>query len=113
LRAIRKQAKSGALVAISAVDPLNLTGVILPGERIPAVLGNRILFEDGVPIAALDAGDVRLLGDTARDRGEIEAILLRKTYSPALRARLAIGGVSPPDFAARRERRGKTRSARS
>ena len=34
-------------VVISATDPLNLIGSLLPGERIPAVHTNRILFKNG------------------------------------------------------------------
>src|SRR6185503_6830744 len=37
LRALRKAGPSGQLVTISAADPLNLVGVILPGERVPAL----------------------------------------------------------------------------
>jgi len=36
---------------IGASDPLNLGGVITPGARTAAVLGNRILLCDGVPVA--------------------------------------------------------------
>jgi len=31
------------------VDPLNLTGIVTPGPRIPAVLGERVVYVDGVP----------------------------------------------------------------
>jgi ATP-dependent Lhr-like helicase len=34
---------------ISAADPLNLVGIILPGERVPAISGRSILYRDGVP----------------------------------------------------------------
>ncbi len=61
LRAIRKQEKTGAMLAISAADPLNLVGVITPEARVPAIAGNRVLFRDGVPIAALEGGMVRKL----------------------------------------------------
>ena len=36
-------------IAISAADPLNLVGIILPGERVPAISGRSILYRDGVP----------------------------------------------------------------
>jgi ATP-dependent Lhr-like helicase len=35
-------------VTISAADPLNLAGVILPGERIPSLSGKLLRFRDGV-----------------------------------------------------------------
>jgi ATP-dependent Lhr-like helicase len=49
LRAARKAAESGETVSVSAADPLNLAGIILPGERIPANSGKWITFCDGVP----------------------------------------------------------------
>ncbi|MGB1109900.1 MAG: Lhr family helicase, partial [Gammaproteobacteria bacterium] len=58
LRAARKAQKTGELVAITAADPLNLTAVLLPGQRIPAQPGNRILLRDGLPIAWLVAGEM-------------------------------------------------------
>jgi len=35
-------------IVISAAGPLNLVGIILPGERIPAIHTNRILFQNGL-----------------------------------------------------------------
>jgi hypothetical protein len=42
-------------VELSAADPLNLVGLLTPGERVPATLGNRVAFVDGVP-APLGSG---------------------------------------------------------
>jgi ATP-dependent helicase Lhr and Lhr-like helicase len=49
LRAVRKQERSGEVVRISAADPLNLVGVVVPGARVPAVLTNSVTYVDGVP----------------------------------------------------------------
>jgi ATP-dependent Lhr-like helicase len=49
LRAVRRDAPSGELVTLSAADPLNLTGIVLPGERTSALAGGTIRFRDGVP----------------------------------------------------------------
>src|SRR5262249_35839220 len=68
LRAIRRSERNGSLIGISAADPLNLTGIVTPGERIPALAGNRILYEDGVPMLALVAGQVKVLGAFDTDR---------------------------------------------
>lgn len=35
---------------ISAADPLNLTGVITPGRRVPAVAGRQVVYVAGVPL---------------------------------------------------------------
>jgi ATP-dependent Lhr-like helicase len=48
LRAIRRFEPDGELVTISAADPLNLVGIIVPGERIPAVARRPVSFRDGV-----------------------------------------------------------------
>ncbi|MEX2524178.1 MAG: DEAD/DEAH box helicase [Gammaproteobacteria bacterium] len=49
----KKQVDTEQAVIISATDPLNLIGIILPGERVPALLTNRIVFQDGRPVACL------------------------------------------------------------
>jgi ATP-dependent Lhr-like helicase len=41
----------GHELRLSAADPLNLTGILLPGPRVPAVRGRELLFVDGVPRA--------------------------------------------------------------
>lgn len=46
LRASRKN-EGGRLVQISACDPLNLVGIIVPGQKIPANSGKTIVFEGG------------------------------------------------------------------
>ncbi len=50
LRSIRKgHGSAGATeIKLSACDPLNLAGVILPGPRIPAVPTNFLVFKDGL-----------------------------------------------------------------
>jgi ATP-dependent Lhr-like helicase len=50
LRAMRRIDPSGEVIAISAADPLNLVGIVVPGERVPAISGNTVAFRDGVAI---------------------------------------------------------------
>jgi ATP-dependent helicase Lhr and Lhr-like helicase len=50
LRAIRRDAPSGQVIRLSACDPLNLTGIITPGPRVPAILGQWLSYRDGVPL---------------------------------------------------------------
>ena len=52
LRAVRNIAASGETVTVSAADPLNLVGFIVPGERVPAISGKYIGFRDGLGVAA-------------------------------------------------------------
>jgi ATP-dependent Lhr-like helicase len=54
LRAVRNLAATGEEITISAADPLNLVGVIVPGERVPAISGKTLTFRDGVPLGAQD-----------------------------------------------------------
>jgi ATP-dependent Lhr-like helicase len=51
LRRVRRSARSGQEVRLSAADPLNLIGVILPGARVPAVRTNWVTYRDGLPLA--------------------------------------------------------------
>ena len=55
LRAIRREPKKGDVVRLSACDPLNLVGVVTPGARVAAHLGNYVSFLDGVYTEAGDA----------------------------------------------------------
>ena len=51
LRAARHAPLGGETVTISAADPLNLVGIILPGERVPAISGRFVVLRDGVVVA--------------------------------------------------------------
>src|SRR6185437_2390828 len=50
LRATRKLQLTSEIVTISAADPLNLVGVVVPGERIPAISGRYVSYRDGVAV---------------------------------------------------------------
>jgi ATP-dependent Lhr-like helicase len=81
--ALRKTARSAAesseRVSISAVDPLNLAGILTPGEKVPRLPGNRLLFENGVPIAVQSGGDVRYLTELdAAAQWEAKNLLIRR-----------------------------------
>jgi ATP-dependent Lhr-like helicase len=93
LRAVRRSEAKGELIGISAADPLNLTGIVTPGERIPALARSRVVYRDGIPVAALEKGTVRWLVEaTGAEALEIERVLVRKRVSPALRAYLGRAG---------------------
>lgn len=51
LRSLRRTAAAGEEIEISTADPLNLTGIILPGARASALSGEMIRLRDGVPVA--------------------------------------------------------------
>ena len=56
LRAERNSEDKGRWVVVSACDPLNLVGILTPGERVPATLGNRVAYMDGAPMCSLQGG---------------------------------------------------------
>ena len=51
LRAASKQPTTGEVVMISPADPLNLVGIVIPGERVPPTSLKNILLRDGVLVA--------------------------------------------------------------
>ncbi|HDR9224747.1 TPA: ATP-dependent DNA helicase, partial [Burkholderia vietnamiensis] len=63
LREVRRQPGDGQFVCVTGVDPLNLAGTLLPGDKVPALAGNRLLFRDGVPIASLVSGTFHYAAD--------------------------------------------------
>jgi ATP-dependent Lhr-like helicase len=73
VRAIRRREPEGELVVVSGGDPLNLAGIITPGERVAALPSNRVLYRDGVPIAVKEGKRRRLLSETV-GTGERQAI---------------------------------------
>jgi ATP-dependent Lhr-like helicase len=58
LRAVRQPPAAPELCRVAATDPLNLVGIVSPGPRVPAVIGNAVLYRDGVAVASLEAGAV-------------------------------------------------------
>ena len=51
LRELRRKGPDHEYVSISAADPVNLTGIVLPGDRVSALSNNRILLKDGGVVA--------------------------------------------------------------
>jgi ATP-dependent Lhr-like helicase len=61
LRATRKMPLTGETIVLSAADPLNLVGILLPGERVPAISGKTVTFCDGVAVCETRAADSQRL----------------------------------------------------
>ncbi|SMO64491.1 DEAD/DEAH box helicase [Solitalea koreensis] len=91
-RAENADSKHDQLISISAADPLNLTGILTPGKRISAFTGNRILYQDGIPVAYLEAKEIHYLVEVDDEKKWIlkNALVLR-TISPKLRKYLGKG----------------------
>jgi ATP-dependent Lhr-like helicase len=89
LRSLRKQPRKGTLVSVSAADPLNLVGIATPGDRLPALAGNRLLYRDGLPIAVLEGREPRFLVDLDNaTRWQAQSALVRRSVAPRLKAYL-------------------------
>jgi ATP-dependent Lhr-like helicase len=93
LRALRKLDKTGELVVISASDPLNLVGILTPDQRVTAIARSRVLFRDGVALAAWEGGEVRRLAASDLDEESLGSLLSRraavKTLKPHYRTATA------------------------
>jgi ATP-dependent Lhr-like helicase len=77
VRAVKKSqgTLAGTEIKLSACDPLNLSGVILPGPRVPAVPSSFIMFKDGLP--------VRVLTSRGPRAGDAEIVPLARSASAA------------------------------
>jgi ATP-dependent Lhr-like helicase len=104
LRSIRRTPVDESMISVSAADPLNLVGMITPGSRLATVASNRVLYRDGVPIAILEAKEIRFLTEmSASDQWRARNALLRRQVPPKVRAYLSQAGrtVSPPQAISR------------
>jgi ATP-dependent Lhr-like helicase len=82
LRQVRKREPDGLLVSLSALDPLNLVGTLLPGNKVPRQLGARIVLRDGIVIGTLVAGTVDVPAPLpADDERAVRKALLREPES--------------------------------
>jgi len=78
LRRVRRSERRGELVRISAADPLNLVGIVLPGPRVTAVRTNAVTYRDGA-----------VVGDAPGDRAASPGA--RRPLYPARPARPSSG----------------------
>jgi len=56
LREVRRRTGEPEWVCVSATDPSNLLGSVLPGVKVPRITGSRVLYRNGVPVATQMAG---------------------------------------------------------
>ena len=83
LRETHRAPAAGALEVVSACDPLNLVGIVTPGERAPSQPGNRVVFCDGVPVASMEKGIVINRSNADADTMTAAADLLYGPIRPA------------------------------
>ena len=85
LRAVRKLEKSGEFIAVSGADPLNLVGIVTPQGRVTAIAPNRVLFRDGLAIAALEGGAIRRLSVSELDDDMLKTLFWRRSSALGFR----------------------------
>jgi ATP-dependent Lhr-like helicase len=94
LRAVSKKEKSAQLITISAADPLNLTGILTPGGRVSATIGNRILYLDGEPVAVKSGKQISFIKTPeTTDKWKWQNALVQRDISPKLKPYLGKGIV--------------------
>jgi ATP-dependent Lhr-like helicase len=76
------------MVVLGAADPLNLVGILTPEARVPAIHTNRLLLKDGLPIAALEGGELRRLAASDIGDEQLRASLARRSLRHALNQHL-------------------------
>jgi len=59
VRAMRKLIAASETITLSAADPLNLVGILVPGDRVPAISGNSVTFRDGVALNSVPSTEYR------------------------------------------------------
>ena len=96
LRQVRRRPHGGELLCVSASDPLNLAGTLLPGDKVPRIAGARLLLRDGVVVATLVAGEVTWVQALAApERQPAMQLLLRESRAlPGEAAAAAMGSAA-------------------
>jgi ATP-dependent Lhr-like helicase len=61
VRAMRKLDAAQGTITLSAADPLNLVGILVPGDRVPAISGNSVTYEAGAAVALTEVPTVTSL----------------------------------------------------
>ena len=84
LREVRRTARDGALMTISAGDPLNLCGIVDAGERVRATPANKVVYRDGVAVAALEGDYIRPLAAVAPEEASAVTRALTGRNAPAI-----------------------------
>src|SRR5438445_8061943 len=91
LRGVRREERRRELVALSGADPLNLVGIVTPGDVVAGLATNRVLYRDGIPVALKEgagSGERYLVEVTADERERLRSALVRGRVAPLVRTYL-------------------------
>ncbi|HEY0760446.1 MAG TPA: helicase-related protein, partial [Acidisarcina sp.] len=96
LRAMRGRRRSADAakveITVAAADPLNLVGIVIPGERVPSVPGRTVTYINGA-VAVTDAE--QRVDSTLEERHSEEELLPMQT--PFAQSQLSLSPGSPKD----------------
>lgn len=85
----KQEAAAPRYHSLSAVDPLNLLNLILPNRKLSRLSKNRVLYENGIPIAVMESNQLRFLREVeAADEWKLRQALIKKNFPPRLRSYL-------------------------
>jgi ATP-dependent Lhr-like helicase len=84
--------ESSDIVSVAAADPLNLAGIVVPGERVPAVPGKEVQYRGGaVFIEDMETGDAPVSEESPRP---VRSARRNRFFAPAA-AETPTGSASP------------------
>ena len=69
---------------------LNLVGVLTPEDRVAAVYRNRVLYRDGLPLAALEGAQLKRLAESDLSDEKLRTLLARRSLRHPLRPHLRL-----------------------
>jgi ATP-dependent helicase Lhr and Lhr-like helicase len=79
LREVRRDSGKVDWAAVSGTDPLNLVGIITPGDKLAAISNNRLLYRNGVPVAIMVQGEIQFLEELEKtEMQQARDVLLRR-----------------------------------
>jgi ATP-dependent Lhr-like helicase len=56
LQRVHRRGHDGEQVTVAGADPLNMTGAIVGGTRVPTRRHQKVVYRDGVVVERLEAG---------------------------------------------------------
>ena len=68
LARVKRKPRDGERVRVCGSDPLNLVGILVPGDRIPGIRTREVVYIDGLPVESKDS----MIGPTQAPMGSTE-----------------------------------------
>lgn len=86
LRSVQKEKSDDEYIAISACDPLNLTGILTSGRKIPSISSNRILYKNGIPVLIKEGKELTFTRNyDEKEKWHLQNILIKRNIQHELK----------------------------